>query len=227
MTGFASKALAAVPLLVGGAATGVGLYDLLKARSFPTVTFEDVLGPEAKRVDPKVLVKQLLEKKPLRKPPIVVTGRRDFEKVLPRLGLDPEQSAKLRQAVASVFWGLESPFAARIGDIDLLVLPEKIQRAVVEHEMGHLREIEAGRDPGAGSTAEQFASLVWWPTFAKYVQRPEEAAWSHVRRQDAAREKMLGTYERTFHERRGTVAGLAGALLLGGALLQRLAAKGN
>lgn len=63
-----------IPAVLGGLSAGVAIYDLIKGAKVPTLTVKDLRGSKASQVDPQKYVKELLERKPLRKPPVVVSS---------------------------------------------------------------------------------------------------------------------------------------------------------
>lgn len=206
--------MSTIPLLLGGAAAGLAVYDTIRGKLFPTMSLEDLAGTGKERVKSRAWVLQQLKKKPLRKAPIIVTTEQDLKKLLRRVKIPVEHKREFMVIARGIIKHSLNALAVRVGKIDILVLPEKAARATVEHELGHLRDLEAGKDTGRGSLLSRVAQLVWKPEYRKRVIEPEERAWKYVRGRKGVKERAVGTYQRGFHQRR---ADLAGKAAVGGA----------
>lgn len=199
-----------IPAVLGGLSAGVAIYDLIKGAKVPTLTVKDLRGVKKSQVDPRVYVKELLERKPLRKPPVVVSSLDHLPLLMKGENLTPEELGE----VQSILKRGTNACALRGEKNDYLILPNPSSRELVEHEVGHLREREKG-PAEAPSLLEQLAAGVWKPTYSKYVMDPEEKAWSHVEHPSDLRERALATYEKPFHRNRAGLMGtLAAAFLL-------------
>ncbi len=217
-----------IPLLLGGAAAGVAVYDTIRSKLFPTMSLDDVAGEGKERVKSRAWVTATLKKKPLRKPPIVVTTDQDLVKLLKVVKIPPDKKRKFLTMARGIIRHSLNALAVRVGKTDILVLPEKAAKAMVEHEIGHLRDIEAGKDTGRGGTLSRLAQLVWKPEYSKKVIEPEERAWKYVRGRKEVKERAVGTYKRGFHQRRADLAGKAAlAGLVGYSLMRMLKRSGK
>lgn len=209
-----------IPLILGGAAAGLAVYDVIRGQIYPTMSLDDLVGKGKERVESRAWVLANLKKKPLRKPPIIVTSDQDLSRLLQKVKIPPEHKKEFLAIARGIIRHSMNALAVRVGDTDILVLPEKAAKATVEHEIGHLRDLEAGKDPGHGSTISRLAQLVWKPEYHEKVIAPEERAWKYVRGRKDIKSRALGTYHRGFHQRR---ADLAGKAALGGAAAYGLA----
>jgi len=198
-----------IPLILGGAAAGLAAYDLIRGKLFPTMTLDDIAGKGKERVKSRAWVLQALKKKPLRKPPIIVTTEQDLKKLLTRVKIPPESKQKFLRIARGIIKHSLNALAVRVGTTDILVLPERAAKATVEHEVGHLRDIEAGKDTGQGGVLSRLLQIAWKPEYEKKVIEPEERAWKYVRGREGVKERALGTYHRGFHRRRADLAGKA------------------
>lgn len=198
-----------IPLLLGGAAAGVAVYDTIRGHLFPTMSLEDVVGSGKERVSSRKWALQMLKKKPLRKPPIIVTTEEDLKKLLRKIKIPAEHKRQFLTIARGIIKHSMNALAVRVGRTDILVLPEKAAKSTVEHEIGHLRDLEAGKDTGRGGILSRMAQLVWKPEYRKRIIEPEERAWKYVRGRKETKERALGTYHRGFHARRADLAGKA------------------
>lgn len=203
-----------LPLLLGGAAAGLAVYDTIRGKLFPTMSLDDVAGEGKERVKSRAWAMAALKKKPLRKPPIVVTSDQDLVKLLRKVKIPADKKREFLGLARGIIRHSLNALAVRVGKTDILVLPERAAKAMVEHEIGHLRDLEAGKDTGRGSLLSRVLQLVWKPEHRKRIIEPEERAWRYVRGRKKLKERAVGTYQRGFHQRR---AGLAGKAALGGA----------
>ena len=211
-----------IPLILGGAAAGVAAYDMIRSRLFPTMSLEDLAGAGKERVNSRAWVLQQLKKKPLRKPPIIVTTDEDLAKILRKVKLPEERKSKFLVRARYIIRHSLNALAVRVGETDILVLPERAAKAAIEHEIGHLRDIEAGKDTGHGGPLSRAAQLVWKPEYQKKIIDPEERAWGYVRGRKGVKERSLETYERGFHQRRADLAGKMALTGVGAYGLSRL-----
>ena len=97
----------------------------------------------------------------------------------------------------------------------MILTPEKVNKRVLDHEMGHVKDWAKGKrkDPGLGT---RMLSVVWKPTYNSSVIKSEEAAWNNAKTRPnlTMRREALKTYSKGFHARRGSLA-TAGAVLSG------------
>lgn len=208
-----------IATLLGGAAAGLAIYDGIKADSFPLLTPGDVKGVGKGSVDPKKKTPGIVKEMKLRKPPIIVTAEDDLKQVFSAAKVSPEMQRALIERVKGIREYTRSPVAVRLGEIDVLILPPKVALAILKHELGHAKDYQEGRDPGEPEEGglEDLAKRVWWPTFNKYRYGPEASAWEHAKMRDTPQAaKALGTYEKGFHNKRSSLIGTLGALLLFG-----------
>lgn len=188
------------------------MYDAVKGMTFPTLNAEELKGRGKTRVKSVAWVKSLLKKKPLKRPPVVITNVKAVEPMIRDLNLEKHRDV-VERLVRYVTEGGNNAMAIKGKKTDYLVLPPKIHKAIVEHEVGHLRDFEERGDKRPG-VLERLAKVVWKPTYRKHVIEPEERAWSHVPTKTGIKEKALGTYHRGFHSGRAGLAGALGAALL-------------
>jgi hypothetical protein len=201
--------MSTIPLLLGGAAAGVAVYDTIRSELFPTMTLEDVAGDKKERVKSRAWALQTLKKKPLRKPPVIVTTEQDLAKLLTKVKIPRDKKQAFMLMARGIIRHSLNALAVRVGDVDILVLPEKAAKATIEHEIGHLRDIEAGKDTGKGGKLSRIAQLFWKPEYKKRILDPEERAWKYVRGRKGVKERSVGTYQTGFHRRRAELAGKA------------------
>ena len=212
--------LSTIPILLGGAAAGLAVYDVIKGQSFPTLDADEMKGRGRTRVQSAKHVQGLLKLKPLKRPPIVITSVKQIEPMVKDLKLEKHREV-IKKMVEYITVHGGNAAAVHGKKRDYLILPPKIHKAVVEHEVGHLRDFEEqGGDPKPGAL-ESLVAEVWKPTYRKYVLGPEERAWKHVPTRTKIKKKALGTYHKGFHRGRAPIAGLIGGMLLAGGLHAR------
>lgn len=214
--------MSTIPLLLGGAAAGLAVYDTIRGKLFPTMSLEDLAGTGKERVKSRAWVLQQLKKKPLRKAPIIVTTEQDLKKLLRRVKIPAEHKREFMVIARGIIKHSFNALAVRVGKIDILVLPEKAAKATIEHEIGHLRDLKAGKDPGRGGLLSRIAQLVWKPEYRRRIIEPEERAWKYVRGRKGVKERAVGAYQRGFHQRRADLAGKAALTGVGAYGIMRL-----
>jgi hypothetical protein len=203
--------------MLGGAAAGVAAYDYIRGKTFPTLTAEDIRSAGRDQVDSVKWAHKLLEMKPLKKPPIIITSVNEIDPMIQDLDLGRYRK-QVVNIVKSVTEDAKDALAVDGEKHDYLILPAKVGRAVVEHEIGHLRAKEEKKDEPA-TFIDRMAALFWKPSYRKTTIGPEESAWGYVKDAPELQRKALGTYESAFHKQRSSVLGhLGAALLLGGIL---------
>jgi hypothetical protein len=212
-----------IPIILGGAAAGVAVYDVIKGLTFPTLDAEAMKGRGKLRVESAAWVKTLLKKRPLKRPPVIITDVKHIDPMIKDLKLEKYRKV-IEDLVRFVTVKGGNALAVRGKKSDYLVLPPKTHKAVVEHEVGHLRDFEERGEQRPGFL-ESLVGTVWKPTYKKNVLDPEERAWGHVPTKTRIKKKALGTYHRGFHRGRGSLAGLVGGMLLAGGISSRLKEK--
>jgi len=214
--GFVKEALApgaveaAVGLGIGGLFGGLAVYDFFKGRSLPTVTKKDLEGRGAERVDARAWLAVLLKKKPLKEPPVVVTKFSQLERPLKRTDFSTLEKSMIRKMAKQVLEHGTNAFVLPAQGRDIIVIPPKIHKHVVEHELGHVRDFAKRPWKKPGILKSMLAS-VWKPTYRKLVMEREERAWKHTKAKKL-KEKALGSYERGFHYGRVAPAALGAYL---------------
>lgn len=210
--GFVKEALSSGHALValGAALGGLAIYDFFKGRSFPTLGKEDLRGKGRERVDAKVWLETLLKKKPLKRPPVVVTRIEDLEAALKGDDFAWYEKSQIRRFAKYVFRTESNAFVVPGKTKDLLVIPSKIHKHVVEHELGHVRDFAEKPYKKPGVIDSVLAGL-WKPTFEQQVLEREERAWAHTKARKL-KEGAIGSYHRGFHRGRMIQAGVGSYL---------------
>ena len=186
-----------VAVAVGAALAGLAVYDFFKGRSLPTVTKKDLRGEGAERVDARVWLETLLKKKPLKRPPVVVTSYEQLEPALKGTSFSVFDKRYIRNLARYVFRTEGNAFAVPDKAKDILIIPPKIHKHVVEHELGHVRDFAEKPYKKPGIIPSIVAS-VWKPKYKELVLEREERAWKHTRARKL-KKKAVGSYERAFH----------------------------
>lgn len=220
------------PGLVGAGLGAASVYDISKAIGTPELKANELIGTKEERVAAHPTIKALLKNNPIDKPVIPVTTRDEARKMIDDLEKeylaenpraekwDDESRMGTMQYLLSIIGKGQN--AAALSNIKedkfYIVTPPKVNRVVLEHELGHVRDWSRKdfKEPGILSS---LTSMVWWPSYRKTVMEPEERAWSPVSfkkpEEEALRDKALKTYEGGFHLGRGVTSGILGALTAG------------
>lgn len=204
--GFVKEALATgagqavIGLGLGGMFAALAIYDYFKGRSLPTVTKEDLHGKGVERVDSRVWLRGLLKKKPLKSPPIVVTKIEQLAKPLATTDFSTLEKSIINRMATKILKSETNAFVLPSKQRDIIVIPPKIHKHVVEHELGHVRDFEA-KPYKKPNILQAILMSVWKPTYKKHVLEREERAWKHSKAKNL-KTKALGSYERGFHHGR-------------------------
>ena len=225
-SGFVKEALN-MPQLHGGhaaialgvALSGLAVYDFFKGSKFPTVTKEDLKGLSKDQVASAQHLRMMLKAKPLRRPPVVVTKIEQLEGALKKGSFTAHERVLIRNFAKTVLAKENNAFVVPSEAKDILVMPPKLHKHVVEHELGHLRDFEKTpfKKPGF---LKSLLALVWKPSYKKLVLDREERAWKHSRAKKL-KTKAVGSYERGFHVGRGSLA-TGGAIWSGITALEQM-----
>jgi len=206
--GFVKEALKPGHLQLGAGAAllAIALYDNFKGRNIPTMTRADL---SEKGVPSRAFIQKELKKKPLKRVPIVVTKINQLDKALQGTSYTAKEKARIRRvAKESLDWG-HNAWAVSDRVKDILITPPKVSKYVLQHEIGHLHDIEKNpeqRDrPGILRSLLAFA---WKPSYKKMVMEPEERAWAGIPSKKM-KEKAMGTHEKGFHKNRERAAAMA------------------
>ena len=199
-------------LALGVALGGLAVYDFFKGSKFPTVTKADLKGLKKEQVVSAQYLKTMLKAKPLRRPPIVVTKIEQLDPAMKRGSFTVSETVLIKKLVKTVLKKENNAFVFPSKTKDILVMPPKLHKHVVEHELGHLRDFEKTPFKKPGLLKSSLA-LVWKPTYKELVLEREERAWKHSKAKKL-KTKALGSYERGFHIGRGIFA-TAGAIWSG------------
>jgi len=211
---------------VGAALTGslgvLAIYDLVKARGHDkdvekvrrAITSGTLVNSRkfVNKIDPKIKI---------------FSTRSDIKQALSREPLiKPRVATALAASISSQIMSGRNAFAMPGERGDYIFAPERTSAQVLGHEVGHIldfrkKSINIRR---LGPYEETFWSSFWKPTHEQQVMGPERRAWrmSPERKRPGSLERAaLGSYEKSFHGRRGAMSGVtAMALGLGTALLK-------
>lgn len=184
-------------IALGAALSGVAIYDFFKGRSFPTLDKEMLRGKGKERVDTEAWLSMLLKKKPLKRPPVVVTKIEDLEAALKGDDFTKGEKILIRRFAKLVLKKESNAFVVPSKTKDLMVIPPKMHKHVVEHELGHVRDFaEKGfKKPGI---VDAVLMNFWKPTYKKQVLDREERAWKHTKARKL-KKGAIGSYHKGFH----------------------------
>jgi hypothetical protein len=202
--------------LIGSILAGLAISDILKGSSIEhAVTPEVIAGKGKSQVVSKEWVQKLLAKKPLETPTKVVTTSRDVKEMLKDPKFNVLTRPMLRNIAEKIIEEGENAAVVRGEKKDYVLVPEKANARVVEHEIGHLRDFASGEytDPGF---LKRLLGMLWKPTYEGDVMARERRAWKYAKPTPIA-EKAVKTYEKGFYKGRTmALAPIALRLLLGG-----------
>lgn len=188
--------------VAGSLLAGLAVHDMIRGSSLKTDIAPAVIKglEEGTQVISKEWVQKLLKDQPLDRPVKVVTTPEEMEEMLQ----DPKFNFVTRYLIrgfakqiiekgvnAAVIKGKKQ---------DYLVVPEKANARVIEHEVGHLRDFASGAYKEPGIIGSILAG-VWKPSFEKHVLERERRAWKYTKPTPLA-EEAVETYESAFHRNR-------------------------
>lgn len=202
---------AAVPAVAGLGFGALSLYDLLRAREIgkDKVTPEEVqgIGRGRKQVDAKEYVKEMEKTRPSDRPLIPITSNKEISKMTKDpASRNPPLKSILKDKAKRVHKKKSNAFMFPGKERDYIVVPEKVNPRVVEHEVGHAWDIKDKANKGLLKKLHKAFGLLWKPAFKKTVLGPEERAWKAAKK-TPSRERALKSYEAGFHRRRGKMVG--------------------
>ena len=211
------------PALAAAGLGGVAVYDATKVMGTPEVKVDELLGSKETRVSSRAHISKILKKNPIGKPIIPVTTGKEARKMIDDIEAeDPttqkysdEERIRAYQDVLSIIGkGQNAAMLPNEKNTKFYIIaPPKVNRVVLEHELGHARDF-ARKDFEEPGVLRHLTSLVWWPSYKKTMMEPEERAWAPVEfkteEEKSLRDRALGTYEGGFHAARGILAGIGG-----------------
>jgi len=207
------------PFALGALGGGLALYDTLKARGIEGEVFaEDILGKTrgSKRVDSKEYIKDLQKDNPPSRPIVPVTTAKDVKKITSDPAWDKPVIRDIMKSRANdVITTGRNAFMLPGADKDYIVVAPEANPRVIEHEVGHARDI-GERPVTLMEKLRRVIGVLWKPSFEKGRMRREESAWKHTKK-TPLRDRALATYERGFHTGRAKViTPLIGSALISG-----------
>lgn len=197
--------------VAGSLLAGLAVHDMIRGSSLKTDIAPAVIKglEEGTQVISKEWVEKLLKDQPLDRPAKVITTMEEVEEMLQ----DPKFNFILRYyfrgfAKQIIEKGINAA-VIRGKNRDYVVVPEKANARVIEHEVGHLRDFasKAYREPGVIGS---LLSIGWKPAYEKYVLDRERRAWKHAKPTPIA-DEAVETYESAFHRNRARQAASYGA----------------
>jgi hypothetical protein len=202
---------AAVPAVAGVGLGVLSLYDLLKARGLTRepITSEELqgIGPGRKQVDAEKYIKEMEKAHPTERPLVPVTSSRDVSKMVrDPSAKNPLLKVVLKTKAKKVHKDKSNAFMFPGKEKDYIVVPEKVNPRVVEHEVGHAWDIEGKPEKGLLHRLHLALGKLWKPAYQKTKMEPEERAWEAAKK-TPSRERALKSYEAAFHKSRGRLAG--------------------
>lgn len=199
---------AAAPLVIGGLAGGLSVYDLIKRRGIDgKVTVEDIRGtkPGAKKVDTAKYVEDLVKANPTKRKIVPVTTKKDVKKLVKDPSLNVLTRAALENASIQVIEKGTNAYMFPGKSKDYIIAPTRANPRVIEHEVGHAIDI-AGQKPKFLDKIHRMLGTVWKPSFRKSTMEREERAWKHAKK-TPLKGRALGSYEKGFHTGRSMISG--------------------
>jgi hypothetical protein len=200
--------------IAGTLLAGLAVHDMIRGSSLKVDLAPAVIKglEEGTQVISKEWVEKLLKDQPLERAVKVVTTMEDVEEMLadPKFGL--LKRYLIRGFAKSIIEKGINAAVIKGKDRDYLIVPEKANARVIEHEVGHLRDFASGAYKEPGIIAS-IVSAYWKPSFEKHVLERERRAWKYAQPTPLA-EKAVETYESAFHRNRAKSMASSGAGML-------------